>query len=193
MDISKLSRGAKLVLGGSIAFLIASIFNWQEVEFADLASAGVSMWHGWGVVAGLVAIALVLWEGARLANVKLELGVSPTIVSGLLAILLLLFTFLKFLVDNEFRTFWAWLGLAFAIVVVVGALENMRNVGESFADVTKGVATAAAGAAGAARGATKSSPSSTPEPPAPPAPDQPASQPTPPAPAPPTDAGDRPA
>ena len=46
MDISKLTHGAKLVLGASIAFLIVSIFNWQEVDIG-IASAGVSMWHGW--------------------------------------------------------------------------------------------------------------------------------------------------
>jgi hypothetical protein len=70
MDISKLSHGAKLVLAASIAFLVVSIFNWQEVEFAGIASAGVSMWHGWGVLAGLLAIAIVVWEGLRLANMR---------------------------------------------------------------------------------------------------------------------------
>ena len=38
MDISKLTHGAKLVLGASIAFLIVSIFNWQEIDFQGIAS-----------------------------------------------------------------------------------------------------------------------------------------------------------
>ena len=128
MDISKLTHGAKLVLGGSIAFLIVSIFNWQEIDFG-IASAGVSMWHGWGVLAGLLAIAIIVWEGLRLAEMKIEIGLTPAMVTAALAILLLIFTVLKFLVSNEFRTFWAWLGLLLAIFVAVGAWMNMKELG----------------------------------------------------------------
>ena len=77
MDISKLSHGAKLVLAGTAAFLLVSFFNWQEVEFGDIASAGVSMWHGWGFLAGLLALALLVWEGLRLANIEVALPVGP--------------------------------------------------------------------------------------------------------------------
>ena len=42
---------------------------------------------------------------------------------------------IKFLADNEFRTFWAWLGLILAIVIVVGAWMNMQAAGEGLADV----------------------------------------------------------
>ena len=100
MDISKLTHGAKLVLGASIAFLIVSIFNWQEVDLG-IASAGVSMWHGWGVLAGLLAIAIIVWEGLRLAEMKIEIGLTPAMVTAALAILLLIFTVLKFLVRQR--------------------------------------------------------------------------------------------
>ena len=36
MDISKLSHGAKVVLGAGIVFLITSFFNWFEVTDAGL-------------------------------------------------------------------------------------------------------------------------------------------------------------
>ena len=153
MDISKLSHGAKLVIGGTVAFLIVSIFNWQEVEFAGIASAGRSMWHGWGVLAGLLAIALLVWEAIRLANIDLTMPVTPAMTSLFLAILLGLFTVIKFLADNEFRTFWAWLGLILAILIVVGAFLNMQAAGESFQSVRSQVTSAASGAATAARGA----------------------------------------
>ena len=153
MDISKLSHGAKLVIGGTVAFLIVSIFNWQEVEFAGIASAGRSMWHGWGVLAGLLAIALLVWEAIRLANIDLTLPVTPAMTSLFLAILLGLFTVIKFLADNEFRTFWAWLGLILAILIVVGAFLNMQAAGESFQSMKSQVTSAASGAATAARGA----------------------------------------
>ncbi len=180
MDISRLSLGAKIVLGASIAFLIVSIFNWQEVEFAGIASAGVSMWHGWGVIAGLLAIALIVWEGTRLVNMRLEIGISPTMVTTGLAILLVLFTFLKFVVDNEFRTFWAWLGLILAIVIVAAAVMGMQAAGESLGDMKASMTAAASGAAAAAR-STRDSGEKAPaaEAPAPPAPAAPAPPPAP--------------
>ena len=154
MDISKLTHGAKLVLGATILFLIVSIFNWQEVDVAGFASVGVSMWHGWGVLAGLLAIAIIVWEGLRLANMKIEIGLTPAMVTAALAILLLVFTVLKFLISNEFRTFWAWLGLLLAILVAVGAWVNMKQLGESVSEMGASMKTAASSAAAAAKAAT---------------------------------------
>ena len=45
------------IIGGTVAFLIVSIFNWQEVDISGIASVGRSMWHGWGVLAGLLGSA----------------------------------------------------------------------------------------------------------------------------------------
>ena len=148
MDISKLSHGAKLIIGGTIVFLIVSIFNWQEVDIG-IATAGRSMWHGWGVLAGLLAIALLVWEAIRLANINVALPVTPAMTSAALAVLLAIFTVLKFLVDNEFRTFWAWLGLILAIAIVVGAWLNMQAAGEGMADIRTSFGSAASAAKGA--------------------------------------------
>ena len=160
MDISKLSHGAKLVLGGSVAFLIVSIFNWQEVKYAGF-SAGVSMWHGVGVIAGLIVIALIVWEGLRLTNIEIALPVGPAMTSAFLAILLLIFTVIKFLADGEFRTFWAWLGLLLAVAITAGAVKNMKEAGHSFTDVKDTLASGAAAATAAAKSATDSAQSST--------------------------------
>lgn len=169
MDFSKLSHGAKLVLGGTIAFLIVSFFSWQKVEFAGIASAGRSMWAGWGLLAGLLAIALLVWEAIRLANIEIALPVTPAMTSAFLAILLLLATVLKFLSDNEFRTFFAWLGLLLAIGIVAGAVTNMKEAGQSFTDVKDTLAAGAAAATSAARGSGDDAPAATPEAPAAPA------------------------
>lgn len=156
MDMSKLSQGTKLVLGGTVAFLIVSFFNWQEVEFGDIATAGASMWNGWGVLAGLLAIALLVWEGLRLANIEIALPIGPAMASAFVAIALGVATVLKFLVDNEFRTFWSWLGLAFAIVIVAGAVMNMKAGGQSFSDMKETLSAGAAAATAAAQSATRS-------------------------------------
>lgn len=133
--LAELSHGAKVVLGSAIAFLIVSFFNWQEVDLGQFGSAGVSMWHGIGVVAGLLAIAIIVWQALRLANINLEVGVTPAMITAALAIFLLLFTVIKFFADGEFRTFWAWLGLILAAVVCVGAWMNMKAAGEGLGDV----------------------------------------------------------
>lgn len=174
MDISKLSHGAKLVIAGTVVFLIISFFNWQEVKFAGIATAGVSMWHGWGVLAGLLAIALLVWEGLRLANIEVALPVGPAMTSAFLAILLLITTILKFLVDNEFRTWAAWLGLILAIAITVGAYMNMQAAGQSVGDIRDTLASGASAATAAARSATSSSDDAPAAPPAPPAPAAPA-------------------
>jgi hypothetical protein len=164
--LSELSTGAKIVLGAAIAFLLVSFFNWQEVDLGPIGSAGVSMWDGIGWIAGLLAIALIVWLAIRLANVNLEIGLSPAIVTAGLSALLLIFTIIKFLADNEYRTFWAWLGLALAVVIAVGAWLNMQaageSVGEAFARFGGGSSTTTT--------TTPAPPPSTPPPPPPPPP-----------------------
>jgi hypothetical protein len=153
MDIAKLLQGTRLVLGGSVAFLIISlIFNWQGVD-----GFGISMWHGFfGVLAGLVAAALVAWEIARLMNVKIALPLSPAMTTAFLALLLAVLTVLKFLVDGELRTFWAWLGLILAIVIAASAVIAMKEGGESLGDLKENIAAGAAAAAAAAKSAADS-------------------------------------
>jgi hypothetical protein len=149
---NKLSTAGKVVLGGTIAFLIVSIFNWQEVD-AGVVEVGRSMWAGWGTLAGILAIALLAWEALRLANVNVNLPISAAMATAIVAILLALSTILKVLVDNEFRTFWAWLGLLLALVIAAASFLRMQEGGESFADMRSTMASAASGAAGRARGA----------------------------------------
>ena len=85
---------------------------------------------------------------------KIEIGLTPAMVTAALAILLLFFTVLKFLVSNEFRTFWAWIGLLLAIFVAVGAFMNMKELGHSLADMGNQMKAAAGSAAAAAKAAT---------------------------------------
>lgn len=163
--LAELSHGAKVVLGGAIAFLIFSFLDWQQVEFAGV-SAGRSMWAGVGWIAGLLAIALIVWQAIRLANFNLEIGVGPAMVTTFLAVLLLLFTVIKFFADGEARNWPAWIGLILAIVIAVGAWMNMQAAGESFGDLQK----LGGGAGGGGAGGGSTTPSSTPTqtPPSPP-------------------------
>jgi hypothetical protein len=139
MDISKLSLGSKIVAGAGILFLIDSFFfNWQEVDVGSF-SAGVKMWHGWGVLVGLTLLAILAWEAAQLADVKISVGaLSPSMVTMLLSALLVLFTLIKVL-TNDYVTSWAWIGLVLSIAVAAGAWLKMQSAGESLADLKASV------------------------------------------------------
>jgi hypothetical protein len=156
-----LTTGAKLVLGATVLFLIVSIFNWFELDDSIGVDAGASMWNGVGWIAGLLAIALIVWQALRLANIELEVGVTPAMITAALAVLMLIFTFIRWIDkpgggDLVDRTFWAWLGLALAIIVVVGAWMNMQAAGEGLSDVRDrfGSMTAGSGSTTAAAGTT---------------------------------------
>ena len=61
------------------------------------------------------------WEVVQLVGVSLpELPVKPAMISAGLAGAILLFTVIKFLVDNEARHWPAWIGLILAILIAVG-------------------------------------------------------------------------
>jgi hypothetical protein len=139
--LAELNHGAKVVLGSAILLLIFSFFNWFEVDLGPAGEPGVSMWHGIGVVAGLLLIALIVWQAIRLANMNFEIGVGPAMVTAFLAVLTLLFVFIRW-IDNPYgdigdRTIWAWLGLILAIALVAGAWANMKLAGESLSDLQK--------------------------------------------------------
>jgi hypothetical protein len=93
------------------------------------------MWHGWGVLIGLTLLAILAWEAAQLTETKIAVGpLSPTMVTMLLAALLVLFTLIKVL-SNDYVATWAWVGLVLSIVVGVGAWLNMQEAGESLGDL----------------------------------------------------------
>ena len=155
------------MLVGGVLLLIDSFFHWQSVSIGPI-TASRNAWHGWGVIAGLLTIVLVVWLAARVAAADLRLPVSDTLAGAALAVLILLFTFLKFIVDNEFRTFWAWLGLILAVLIAVGAWLQVQMGGG--VDTLR---TEASGMRDRGAGATAPPPAAPPEsPPPPPAGDE---------------------
>jgi hypothetical protein len=167
--LAELSHGAKVVLGAAIALLIFSFFDW--FQYADIGFA--NMWNGIGVLAGLLLIALIVWQAIRLANINLEIGVTPSMVTAALSVLLVIFVAIRFLdkpgpsIANEGvdRTIWAWLGLVLAIVIVVGAWMNMRAAGEGLGDVRDRVSAMTAGSGSASAPAADAPAQAPPAPP----------------------------
>lgn len=155
MDLSKLTLGSKVVVGAGVLLLIDSFLHWQEVSFGPI-SAGVSMWHGWGVVVGLLLLAILAWEVAQIAGIKLAIGpLSPSMLTAALSALLVLFTLIKVL-TNDFVATWAWIGLVLSLGILAGAWLSMQAAGESLSDLKTSVSGAASSATAAARTAAAS-------------------------------------
>jgi hypothetical protein len=123
-------REGQIVLGGALLYLVVSFLEWQHftVVIARRVDYGFTEWNGIGVIACVSAIALIVWELARLAGVRLRSD-TPGFVSVALALLLFLFTVLTFVSQNEGRRWPAWVGLALSAVIGGTAVLRARAEG----------------------------------------------------------------
>jgi hypothetical protein len=144
-QLSALSIGRKLMLGAGLLLLIDTFFNWQSVSIGPV-SVGQSAWHGfWGVLIGLMTIALLAWVGARAFGVALPANVPDGLLTLGLGALIVLFAVIKALSDSY--TAWpAYVGIVLGALVAVGAWLNFQDSGEAlpkFAAAPGGLASAA--------------------------------------------------
>jgi hypothetical protein len=150
LDLSKLTLPSKLIIGAGVLLLIDSFFHWQEVSFGPI-SAGVSMWHGLGVLIGLLLLVILAWEAAQIAGIKINFGpLSSSMATFGLSALLVLFTLIK-VISNDYVAKWAWIGLVLSVGIAVGAWLRMQAAGESLADLKTAAAAAASSAAATAK------------------------------------------
>jgi len=140
-DMSKLSTGSWILLGGGVLLLLDSfILPWQKVCYGgglgellggDLC-AKAGMWGGdagWaGVIVGLLVIALIVWEVIGLVGMDLSLSTAASKISAYLGFATLAFVIIKFLLvmTNEVA-FGAFLGLIFALAIGYGAWMRFQE------------------------------------------------------------------
>jgi len=125
-QLKGMSRSSQLLLGAGLLLFIFLFFDWQQACAANFC-VGRSGWHGWGVLVGILVIALLVWEAIQVLGVKLELPIKAAILSAALAAGVLLFTVIKFLVDNEVRHWPSWVGLILAIAIGAGGLLRWQG------------------------------------------------------------------
>jgi hypothetical protein len=129
--INELSLGRKLVLGAGVLLLIDTFLDWRQVDTV-LGTFGQSAWHGFfGVLLGLMTVALVAWVALRaFGSVELPEGIPEGLISLVLGALILLFSVIKI---TESHTHWpAYAGILLAAVVTYGAWLVFQDSGESF-------------------------------------------------------------
>lgn len=128
-----LSRGTQVMFVAAVLLLIDTFLDWQKVSAkiggVEVASASLNAWHGfWGVLMGLLTLALLAWLIASMAGVTMELPIPDALLSAVLALAILLCAVLKGLTD-EFSTIWAWIGVALAAVIALGAYLRVQEAG----------------------------------------------------------------
>jgi hypothetical protein len=152
-QVKSLSRETQVVLGCAVLFLIISFLDWQQVSFSSTfvsGAVGLNLWHGIGVVAGLLVIALLIWELVRLFGVNTPTGnVTEGHVSIALALALALFTVIAFFDKSTARHWPAWIGLILALVIAVAAVVRAREEGVQLPTKTASPAAEAAAPAAA--------------------------------------------
>jgi hypothetical protein len=134
--LADLSTGTKLLLAAAALLLIDTFLPWQrpsvEIGDVEIAAANINAWHGfWGVVLGLLTIALLVWIGLRVAGVAVNVDLpapEPTLVA-IVGGLIFLFALVKNLVD-DYSAWASYVGLVLAAGVAVGAWLRMQEGGE---------------------------------------------------------------
>ena len=126
-----LGRGAQLMLIGGVLLFIDMFFAWQSVDLGPLGDYTRKGWYGAaGVILGILTIILLAWLIVRLASVNIPLPVSSAMSAAVIGVLILIFAIIKLLsILGDAQTFWAWLGVAFAVVIVVGAFMAVQEAG----------------------------------------------------------------
>jgi hypothetical protein len=176
-QFKELPREAQVTLGCLVLFVIISFFDWQQVSVGPY-TAGKTLWHGFGIITVLVAIAYLIWEIGRALNYKVDLGpATPPMTSAGFAIALLVLTVITFLDWSDFRHWPEWVGLLLAIVIAVVAFKRAKDEGVEMPKMPEGVSVNRGGGAAAAGGGAAAA--AAPPPAAEPAP--PAAEPSPPA------------
>ena len=165
-----LGRGVQLMLVGAVLLLIDLFLPWQDFDVGGIADelgvdATFSGWRGFaGVVLGLLTIVLLAWLIVRLASVNIPLPVSTAMSAAVLGTLILIFAIIKLLtILGDEQTIWAWIGVALAVLIAVGAFMTVQEAGG--VETLRTEATGLGSSGGAA--ATAPAPYTAPETPAP--------------------------
>jgi hypothetical protein len=123
------SPAATIVLVLTGLYLLCSfVFSWQQDCIAGICRGRLE-WRGLGLIAGLLALALLVWEGIRVYREPVAAGpFDAVLVSLALALGLLLMTLVAFQDDSEARTWAPWAALILSILIAIAAAGEALTV-----------------------------------------------------------------
>ena len=135
MDISKLSKGDKLVAGGAVAFLIATFFPWFTFSVGGFSASANGWDYGfWGVLMLIVLVAAATLVVLPAAGKPVK---TPAIVVLALTAMATLFVLLKLIIgqDGLSRSFGIILAVLSAAAATFGAFLKFQESGGSIEDL----------------------------------------------------------
>ncbi|HET6771154.1 MAG TPA: hypothetical protein VFH75_05915 [Actinomycetota bacterium] len=131
-----LSMGSKgaLVAGGLM--LIDLFLPWNRVcsGGGDLFGtsipeicASASGWSSIGVIAGLLVLALLVWEGLNAAGALANVAAPKKLITAALAAGAAVFALLRWLLNTEFASFGAYIGIILSLALLYAAWVNWQE------------------------------------------------------------------
>ena len=126
--------GSKLILLGAIVLLLEMLAPWTRVcvatgEVGSRKCGWTTAYEGsdFSLYAAVLALAIIVWELLPILFPRLSMrGWSTAVITALLGVALAVCVLVKVIVDNEFQTGWAWIGLAIALTIMLTALIRVR-------------------------------------------------------------------
>jgi hypothetical protein len=127
---ASLSTGTKLILACGVLLFMDLFFTWQENDqrFGKkfVFTQSLDGWDAWGLLLGLLTLAIVTLGVIRLTSLELSSEVPWNLVTLVLGALVSLVALMKNLTDNG-STIPSYVGVALAGAVAVGAyLDRSR-------------------------------------------------------------------
>jgi hypothetical protein len=119
-DWGRLTMGQKGVLITGVLLFIDLFLPWNKVGECPFC-VSVNGWSGVGVIAGLLVLALLVWEGLSAAGALSTVTAPTALITAALAAGAALFTLLRAVFNLEFSTFGLWLGIILALALAYAA------------------------------------------------------------------------
>jgi hypothetical protein len=128
--VMKLPHATKAIIACCGLYLFLSFFSWQRHSFGIAGVYAQTLWHGFGILVALTAVAYLGWELMRAMGVEVAYeSVSSALISAAGAGVLLIFNLIVFLTWGEYRTWAAWGGILLALVIGGSAVWRARSEG----------------------------------------------------------------
>src|SRR5690242_6380141 len=131
----QLTRSAWAVVGTLFAYIVVSFLTWQSLLDGAITA---TMWHGVGVLAGLLAFLLAVLMGVRASGLQLGPALPLQLPTLALSALVLLGTFIRFLDIDAGRAGTAWAGLLLALALFLAAYADAAALLRMFRSMRSG-------------------------------------------------------
>ena len=118
-SVSSFSRAQQILIGGSLLLIIDLFFPWNRF-CAGPFCVSVNGWHQFGILAGLLALALIVFEVmAVMGNDILKSDNKGTIILAC-AVGALVSSVLRVIMNLDGAAWGAWVGIVLSLAVAYG-------------------------------------------------------------------------